>query len=351
MHMNCEILIWNFSREQLISVLDGGKRKLEYTNPMILNEGKNLSVLHSAGVDVWQLESPQISTTLTNKSGFSRMFLLDNGKELMIDFEGGYFFMLEVDTFRIIKEFKLPSGTRMYRQLSDGDLLVVLKNKDYNRGWADKQKKKLARSSRNMDIPAALNMPSIQRIETLNEGEEEPDLREEVGDVLKKNLFFGPQSTLEPERDANRKVESLVFDGLQINAIPKMLDVPGGNSEKYISDEDEENLSEDEELDPNNLFMDDDEEEDYEMSQYKPNNTENQKASHGNPSKFDIRANSGMCMVINKKKKKKEIIMIKTKQGYIKEDVRPELYRFRFGIISFFCETSKEGGLKAFVIC
>ena len=126
------MLLWNMRDEQLLSKMIGHNFQESYREPMVLNHDKNLAVLHDNGLDMWQLESPVIQNTLWDLSQYARMYFLEDGEHLIIEFEKKKFFLIEVDTFRVVKEYRLPSNASLHFQLMNGDLLVVLKNEEYD---------------------------------------------------------------------------------------------------------------------------------------------------------------------------------------------------------------------------
>ena len=295
------------SEERLICALTNGLEDSDFMSPMVLNDGKNVAMLHRGGVNVWQLESPEIETKISNKSGFSKMFLLEDQEHLMIEFEGGDFYLMEVDTFRIVKRFKLPRGTRMYRQLGDGDLLVVLRNRHYKEDWAQRQKRKLRQSMRHLG--------GLSKIRGLTNPlrSSKDHLKSEFGNILRRNLVIGKQDTVVPQRSQNRVLGD--------SDLPE--DLP----------DDENKKSNVFQVDPDEILMDIEDDDDVEMGMYKINNASNQvdKLTAGNtltPDSNFVESETQNDAVKNRRRNR-EYLNIQVGGTVEQEEIRPELFKYR----------------------
>lgn len=125
-------MIWSVPNEQLLSKLRGEEFQDSYRDPMLLNFDKNLGVLHDQGIDLWQLKAPLIQSNLWDSAKYAKMHLLEDGEHMVIEFEKKRFVLVEVDTFRIIREYQIPENTVRHYQLNDGDLLLVIQNPEYD---------------------------------------------------------------------------------------------------------------------------------------------------------------------------------------------------------------------------
>lgn len=94
-------------------------------------------MLHDNGIDLWQLKAPLIQSNIWDSTKYAKMHLLEDGEHIVIEFEKKRFVLVEVDTFRIIREYQLPEHAVKHFQLDDGDLLLVLENPEYNSGLGE----------------------------------------------------------------------------------------------------------------------------------------------------------------------------------------------------------------------
>ena len=145
------MLIWNIEKELLLTSLSCSIYKRSYQKPSLINFDKNLAVLHSQGVDLWQLETPEIHRKLDITPGFAKMHFLLNGEQLMIQTDKRNFTWLEVDTCRILKTFELPEGTTCFKTLGDGNMIISMRNKNYDSEKAKRVKKRMLTTFRNLD--------------------------------------------------------------------------------------------------------------------------------------------------------------------------------------------------------
>lgn len=145
------MLIWNIQKELLLTSLSCSIYKRSYQKPSLINFDKNMAVLHSQGVDLWQLETPEIHRKLDIIPGFAKMHFLENGEQLMIQTDKRNFTWLEVDTCRILKTFELPEGTSCFKTLGDGNMIIAMRNRNYDSEKAKRVKKRMLTTFRNLE--------------------------------------------------------------------------------------------------------------------------------------------------------------------------------------------------------
>ena len=174
--------------EQFLSSLKGASNQPTYRSPVLLNYDKNLGVHHDFGIDIWQLEASKIERSINDISNYAQMHFLEDGEHFMLEFDHTRFYLIEVDTFRIIKEFLLPENTIMHKQLSDGDLMLVLENKDYDPVKAKALKKLMIKNR--TDAEVLMEIPSVREVQeefVTTPIEEEPGLKSQLRSVLARN--------------------------------------------------------------------------------------------------------------------------------------------------------------------
>jgi hypothetical protein len=191
--MNGEILIWNIEREQLLSKLIGTKYQDSYQDPMVINHNKNICVLHEYGVDLWQLESPVIQKEIWDLSQFGKIYYLDDGEHMILEFNKTRFYLIETDTFRIIREYRLPDNTKLHYQLFDGDMLVVLENSEYDPILGEAAEIKRRKEKRNKESIREMEFEDKMRDYDIPEKGIESQLRS----VINRNRLMkkGPSTT------------------------------------------------------------------------------------------------------------------------------------------------------------
>ena len=195
--MDGEIMIWNVENELHLTTLKGSENQNSYQNFKLRNKDKNLIALHAKGVDFWQLINPDIQFEVKQQCKLARMYFLQDSEHLIMVCDDKYFYLIEVDTFRIIREFHIPQGGYMYNLLPNGDILVAIKNIFYNADEARVKKARLPKTYRNLE--------SVQEIESVKQSvyEEDSDdnIQKDLRKVFAKNKFYG--STLRKKFSKN----------------------------------------------------------------------------------------------------------------------------------------------------
>lgn len=174
------------SNQQLLSKLRGKDYQESYQEPRIMNYDKNIGVLHEGGIDIWQLTAPVIQNHLWDQSQFAKFELLEDGEHMIVEFDNRKFFLIEVDTFTILREYRLPENALRHNQLQNGDLLVVLRNEEFDPSLAEAAKHTEDKGMRNRESLRDLKKMAMEEDEGVkNEENFESQLRA----VLEKNKF------------------------------------------------------------------------------------------------------------------------------------------------------------------
>ena len=181
-------MIWDIENELHLTTLSGSKDQDNYNTPKLRNNDKNLMVLHENGIDFWQLINPVIKFEVKQRCKLARMYFLQDSEHIMMVCDDRYFYLLEVDTFRIIREFPIPQGGYLYNLQPNGDILVAVKNLFFNSSEAKLKKSRLPKTYRNLE--------SVQEIESIRQSDDEDSedlnpLQKEFRKVLSKNKLLG----------------------------------------------------------------------------------------------------------------------------------------------------------------
>ena len=178
-------MIWNVEHEKHLTTLRGSQNQDTYEVPKLRNFGRNLITLHKEGIDFWQLVNPVIKFEVKKRCKLARMYFLEDSEHLMMVCDDKYFYLVEVDTFRIIREFAMPQGGYMYNLLPNGDVLVAVKNLFYNSETARIKKSRIPKTYRNLE--------SVQEIESrhFSSDEDKPGhpIQKDLRKAFRNNVF------------------------------------------------------------------------------------------------------------------------------------------------------------------
>jgi hypothetical protein len=178
-------MIWDIEKEQHLITLQGSENMETYMEHKLRNNDDNLITLHDNGLDFWQLVNPDIQLQVKQQCKLARMFFLQDSEHMMMVCDDVYFYLIEVDTFRVIREFTIPQGGYMYSLLPNGDVLVAIENEFYNQEHARLKKARMPKTYRNLE--------SVQEIESVQESSddnsEESSAKNELRKVIRKGYY------------------------------------------------------------------------------------------------------------------------------------------------------------------
>ena len=184
--MDGEIMIWDIENELHLTTLQGSENQETYDSPKLRNEEKNIIVRHEKGIDCWQLINPEINFEVKEKCSLARMYFLQDNEHIMMVCDDRYFYLIEVDTFKIIREFSMPQGGYLYNLQPNGDVLIAIKNLFYNGEMAKKKKARLPKTYRN--IESVLEIESVRN--SMEDSDELNPLQKDLRKVFSKNKFY-----------------------------------------------------------------------------------------------------------------------------------------------------------------
>lgn len=197
--------------EQLLSKLVGEDFQHSYHDPAVFNFNKNVGVLHEYGLDLWQLEAPVIRKELWDLSQYGRVYFLDDREHMILEFNKTRFYLIETDTFRVIKEYRLPDNTVMHYQLYDGDVLVVIENSEYDPILGQAAEIKRRTENRNKESLREIEMRERLRND---DDEEKRGLESQIRSVINRNRLMkkGPSladlNALEENQNTDEEKET-----------------------------------------------------------------------------------------------------------------------------------------------
>lgn len=184
-------------------------------------------MLHSQGVDLWQLESPEIRRKLDIIPGFAKMHFLKNGEQLMIQTDKRSFTWLEVDTCRELKKFDLPEGTICFQTLNDGNMIIGQRNRSYNAEKARRAKKRMITTYRNLE-----SIPDIDY--EFTSGVKSHRTRSRQMLRLKSDLNLVMENAMLPESQIKANRDGVMGENENLTSAFR-LDTQSGKGEKIVN--------------------------------------------------------------------------------------------------------------------